>query len=141
MCSAVSASPITGRIGWYPENKVWVYDSETQSWSALPPMPTLRGALAAVGEDSVGMELSDGLTAGGRVEVVGTMEVFDTEKNSWTTLKSMPCAQVRYVIGESSYSRFPTEALRESCRVFRLGEAEHYEITVVVVNGIRQRRH
>ena len=34
--------PNTGMIGWYPENKAWAYDTETQSWSALPPMPTRR---------------------------------------------------------------------------------------------------
>src|ERR1700724_2586348 len=44
--------PDTGRIGWYPENKAWVYDTETQSWSGLPPMPTPRGALAAVAVDT-----------------------------------------------------------------------------------------
>ena len=92
--------PDTGRIGWYPENKAWVYDTETQSWSALPPMPTPRGALAAVAVGNkiyvvggaripVGMELSDGLTVSGPVELLGTMDVFDTEMNSWTVLKSM----------------------------------------------------
>jgi N-acetylneuraminic acid mutarotase len=92
--------PDTGRVGWYPENKAWAYDTETQGWSALPPMPTPRGALAAVAVGNKiyavggakipsGIELSDGLTAGGPVELLGTMEVFDTEQNSWTTLKSM----------------------------------------------------
>ena len=40
--------PDTGKVGWYPENKAWVFDLDTQKWSALPPMPTTRGALAAV---------------------------------------------------------------------------------------------
>jgi N-acetylneuraminic acid mutarotase len=120
--------PDTGRIGWYPENKAWVYDTETQSWSALPPMPTSRGAFAAVAVDNKiyavggakipsGMELADGLNAGGRVEIVGTVEVFDTEKNTWTTLKPMPLARNHhdvayldgklYVIGGTIGSCFP----------------------------------
>jgi N-acetylneuraminic acid mutarotase len=120
--------PDEGRIGWVPENKAWVYDTETQSWSALPPMPTPRGALAAVAVDNKiyvvggakipsGMELPGGLTAGGPVELVGTMEVFDTEKNSWTTLKSMPLPRNHhdvahldgklYVIGGMVGSCFP----------------------------------
>ena len=120
--------PDTGRIGWYPENKVWVYDTETQSWSALPPMPTPRGAFAAVAVENkiyavggakipVGMELADGLNVGGPVEILGTMEVFDIEKNSWTTLKSMPLARNHhdvayldgklYVIGGTIGSCFP----------------------------------
>src|SRR5258707_4372340 len=40
--------PDTGKVGWYPENKAWAFDLDTQKWSALPPMPTTRGALAAV---------------------------------------------------------------------------------------------
>jgi N-acetylneuraminic acid mutarotase len=120
--------PDTGRIGWYPENKAWVYDTETQSWSALPPMPTPRGALAAVAVENkiytvggakipAGMEIPDGLNVRGPVELVGTVEVFDTEKNSWTTLKSMPLARNHhdvayldgklYVIGGTIGSCFP----------------------------------
>src|SRR3989442_9979187 len=40
--------PTTGKVGWYPENKAWVFDLDSGQWSALPPMPTARGALAAV---------------------------------------------------------------------------------------------
>lgn len=93
--------PDTGRIGWYPEDKTWVFDTETQNWSALPPMPTPRGALAAVAVGNKiyvvggakipsGTELADGLNVGGPVAILGTTEVFDTETNTWTTLKSMP---------------------------------------------------
>ena len=120
--------PDTGRIGWYPENKAWVYDTETETWSALPPMPTARGGLAAVAVDSKiyvvggakipsGRELVDGLNPGGPVELVGTMEVFDTENNSWTTLKPMTLPRNHhdvayldgklYVIGGTIGSCFP----------------------------------
>ena len=92
--------PNTGNIGWYPENKAWVYDSETQDWSELPPMPTPRGALtaAAVGNKIYvaggakipsGVRLPDGLNAGSPVEILGTMEMFDTETKTWTALRPM----------------------------------------------------
>jgi len=92
--------PDTGKVGWYPENKAWVFDLDRKTWSALPPMPTPRGALAAVAVGKkiyvsggaripAGMSLPDGLTPGGPVELLGTLEVFDTETNKWTELKPM----------------------------------------------------
>lgn len=92
--------PDNGKSGWYPENKAWVFDMDKKTWSALPPMPTPRGALAAVAVGKkiyvsggakipAGMDLPDGLTPGGAVELLGTLEVFDTETNTWTTLKPM----------------------------------------------------
>jgi N-acetylneuraminic acid mutarotase len=93
--------PDTGKVGWYPEKKAWVFDVDTQKWSELPDMPTARGALAAVAVDKKiyviggagipkGAQLPDGLTPGGAVELLGTTEVFDTETNSWSALASMP---------------------------------------------------
>jgi N-acetylneuraminic acid mutarotase len=93
--------PDSGKIGWYPENKAWVFDLDSQQWSALPDMPTARGALAAVavgkkiyviGGANIpsGTQLPDGLTPGGSVELLGTNEVFDTETNKWSTLAPMP---------------------------------------------------
>ena len=93
--------PDNGKSGWYPENKVWAYDTDTQKWSALPDMPTARGALAAVavgkkiyvmggGAIPKGKQLPDGLLPGGDVELLGTTEVFDTETNAWSSLASMP---------------------------------------------------
>jgi N-acetylneuraminic acid mutarotase len=121
--------PDTGKIGWYPEDKAWVYDSEAQSWSELPPMPTPRGAHAAVAVGNKiyviggakipsGMDLPDGLTPGGPIELLGTMEVFDIEKNSWLTLKPMTLPRNHhdiasldgklYVIGGTVGSCFPS---------------------------------
>jgi N-acetylneuraminic acid mutarotase len=70
------------------------------AWSALPPMSQPRGALAAVAVGTkiyvsggakipAGMNLPDGLTGGGPVELLATLEMFDTETNRWTTLKAM----------------------------------------------------
>ena len=73
--------PDTGKVGWYPENKAWVFDMDKGTWSALPPMPTPRGALAAVAVGKkiyvsggakipTGVNLPDGLSGGGhRVSV------------------------------------------------------------------------
>lgn len=94
------AVPPAGKGGWYPEDKAWAYDTKAQSWSALPPMPTPRGALAAtavgdkiyvVGGAKIpsGMSLPNGLTPGGPVEMLGTLEVFDTTTNRWASLKPM----------------------------------------------------
>jgi N-acetylneuraminic acid mutarotase len=94
--------PDTGKLGnWYPENKAWMFDLDTQKWSALPNMPTARGALAAVAAGKKiyvmggaripqGTSMPDGLFGGGPVELVGTNEVFDTDTNTWSTLAEMP---------------------------------------------------
>jgi N-acetylneuraminic acid mutarotase len=121
--------PATGKIGWYPESKAWVYDTQTQNWSELPPMPTPRGALAAVAVGTniyvvggakipAGMELADGLNPGGPVEILGTMEMFDTENKSWTLLRPMRLPRNHhdvayldgkiYVIGGTVGSCFPS---------------------------------
>jgi N-acetylneuraminic acid mutarotase len=120
--------PDTGKIGWYPENKTWAYDIDTQSWAQLPPMPTARGALAGVAVDKKiyviggakipsGVALPDGLTAGGPIEILGTMEMFDTETNTWTSMKPMTLPRNHhdvayldgklYVVGGTTGSCFP----------------------------------
>jgi N-acetylneuraminic acid mutarotase len=63
-------------------------------------MPTPRGALAAVAVGKKiyvnggakipeGANLPDGLFGGGPVELLATMEMYDTETNKWTTLAPM----------------------------------------------------
>lgn len=92
--------PDSGGNGWYPEDKAWVFDLDKGTWSALPPMSTPRGALAAVAVGSkiyvaggaripAGMSLPGGLTGGGPVELLGTLEVLDTQTNTWKTLRPM----------------------------------------------------
>ena len=93
--------PDTGKVGWYPEDKAWVYDVDSARWSALPNMPTPRGALAAVAVGKKiyvvggagipkGMQLPDGLSGGGPVDLLGTTEVLDTDTNTWTSVTPMP---------------------------------------------------
>src|SRR3984893_17153341 len=102
--------PDSGKVGWYPENKAWEFDLDTQQWSALPPMPTTRGALAAVAVGKKiyvnggagipqGMQLPDGLVGGGPVDLYSTLEVFDTDTNTWTKLAPMPTPRNHHSIG------------------------------------------
>ena len=108
MCSAVSASPIREGSAGIPKTRFGFTTARHKVGRRCRRCRRCGARSPLWAKIPVGMELSDGLTAGGRVEVVGTMEVFDTEKNSWTTLKSMPLARRRViVIGESSYSRSP----------------------------------
>ena len=90
----------TPKIGWWPESKTWVYDLDKQAWSALAPMPTPRGALAAVAVGTKvyvvggakipeGVNAPTGLIPGGPAELVGTLEVYDTVANTWKSLRSM----------------------------------------------------
>jgi hypothetical protein len=58
-----------------------------------------------------------GLNPGGPIEILGTTEMFDTEKNSWTTLRPMTLPRNHhdvadfdgklYVIGGAVRSCFP----------------------------------
>src|SRR5205085_8935953 len=93
-----------GNATWWPENKAWAFDVDKQTWSALPPLPTARGALAAVAVGTKiyviggagipkGVSLPDGLSGGGPVELYGANEMFDTATNTWTQLKPMSLAR------------------------------------------------
>ena len=92
--------PDSGKGGWYPENKAWMFDLDKQVWTRLPDMPTPRGALAATVADGKiyvigGAKIPananiDALTGGSAVELLGTVEVFDTKTQTWTTRRSMP---------------------------------------------------
>ncbi len=92
--------PDSGKGGWFPENKLWMFDLDTQTWTRLPDMPTPRGALAATVADGKiyvigGARIPDGakidaLTGGSPVELLGTVEVFDTRTQTWSARKPMP---------------------------------------------------
>lgn len=93
---------------WQPTNKAWEYDPASDSWKALAPMPTPRGAGQAV-------ELNGKLYVIGGVQsnepgnpgapiglgspaetVVGTMDVYDPATNTWETAPPMPTARNHY---------------------------------------------
>jgi N-acetylneuraminic acid mutarotase len=92
--------PDSGKNGWWPEARAWVFDLDQKKWSELAPMSQPRGALAAVAVGKkiyvsggakipAGTSMPDGLSGGNSVELLPTLEVLDTEANAWKTLKPM----------------------------------------------------
>jgi hypothetical protein len=114
-----------GFNGWGPVNHAWVFDLGTRTWSALPPMPTARGALcAAVGRKiyvlggasiPAGSPLK-GLIPPGPVQQSDANEIFDLDTQAWSTGKTLPTARNHmdaaavggtiYVIGGQVLSSF-----------------------------------
>lgn len=92
--------PDSGKGGWFPENKAWMFDLDKQTWTRLPDMPTPRGALAATVADGKiyvigGAKIPananiEALTGGSPVELLGAVEVFDTKTQTWSTRRPMP---------------------------------------------------
>ncbi len=94
-------NPDSGKVAWFPENKAWMFDLDKQTWTRLPDMPTARGALAVtaapdgkiyvVGGARIPDNAKiDALTPGGPVELLGTIEVFDTKTQTWSSRRPMP---------------------------------------------------
>ncbi len=101
--------PESGPPAWVPINNAWRYDPATDTWTALAPMPTKRGAAAAV-------------AAGGRIYVIGgaaqsqgdpspsvhpsrshrslpTIEEYDPATNTWRSRTDMPTARNHVAVG------------------------------------------
>jgi N-acetylneuraminic acid mutarotase len=96
-------------IAWHPINNSWMYDPATDTWKALAPMPTPRGAGAAaelngkiyvVGGANSGIPGNPGATVypTGPDRVVGTCEVYTIAANSWAKCADMPTARNHYVL-------------------------------------------
>ncbi len=79
MCSAVSASPIREGSAGIPKTRFGFTTARHKVGRRCRRCRRCGARSPLWAKIPVGMELSDGLTAGGPVEVVGTMEVFDTE--------------------------------------------------------------
>jgi N-acetylneuraminic acid mutarotase len=98
-----------GGPNWFPLNNSWEYDTTNDSWKALAPMPTSRGAGVAalvggkvyvIGGASVhpGAELV-GLTPTGPHRSLDTNEAYDIAKNTWETRSPMPTARNHMAVG------------------------------------------
>jgi peroxiredoxin/N-acetylneuraminic acid mutarotase len=84
---------------WQPIEDVWEYDPASDSWKALAPLPTKRGAAVAVeagGKIFVigGVTTVDGskdpfFTFFGPAQVLSTNEVYDPATNKWENRKPM----------------------------------------------------
>ena len=71
-------------------NSVKVFSPQTQRWRDAPPMPTARGAAAAVTIHHRIYVIGGTPTAVGQFNVV---EVFDLASGTWSTAPSMPTAR------------------------------------------------
>jgi N-acetylneuraminic acid mutarotase len=77
-----------GRLSWTPLDTVFEWTEARGTWEKRTPMPTARGALAAV-------------ALGGRIHALGgsdterlnTHEVYDAEAGRWTVANPMPTAR------------------------------------------------
>lgn len=98
-----------GGPNWVPLNNSWEYDTTQDSWKALAPMPTPRGAGVAalvggkiyvIGGASVhpGAKLV-GLTPTGPHRSLDTNEVYDIAKNTWSARSPMPTARNHMAVG------------------------------------------
>lgn len=101
--------PETGPAGWQPIDNAFEYDPAADSWKALAPMPTKRGAAVAV---AVGSKL---YVLGGATMLPGskdtaihparahrsltTVEEYDPATNAWRERSMMPAPRSHLAIG------------------------------------------
>src|SRR5215467_8993592 len=88
---------------WDPIDNAWEYDPAADSWKALEPMPTKRGAAgAAVANGKIyvigGAASLPGVTEAGihparPINVLATVEEYDPATNTWRTRRSMLVAR------------------------------------------------
>src|SRR5580692_4135771 len=93
-----------GKIGnlaaWTPIDNAFEYDPVNDSWRALAPMPTKRGAAVAATVGGKMYVIGGATTAPGATNpaihptvaqrVLSTVEEYDPETNTWRTRASMP---------------------------------------------------
>jgi N-acetylneuraminic acid mutarotase len=101
--------PETGPAAWVPINNTWEYDPAKDSWKAMAPMPTKRGAAEAAEVDGKIYVIGGATTAPGakenyinqqtRQNVLGTVEEFDPKANTWRARTSMPTPRNHMGIG------------------------------------------
>jgi N-acetylneuraminic acid mutarotase len=99
-------APKTGPPGWKPINNSWAYNPVTDTWKALAPMPSRRGAgAAAVVNGKIYVIGGVEPAPGPKEEVirlglntwpshaVGTNEEYDIATNTWRERSPMPTAR------------------------------------------------
>lgn len=98
----------TSYVAWHPINNTWMYDPANDSWKALAPMPSPRGAGEAVELDGkiyviggansgIPGHLDQTVYPQGPDRVVGTCEVYTVASNSWGKCADMPTPRNHYV--------------------------------------------
>lgn len=101
--------PTSGPAAWVPINNAWEYDPVADSWKALAPMPSKRGSPVAVAVGDKIYVIGGVGTMPGATDpainqstpqlVVGTVEEYDPEKNTWRERSPMPTPRNHAAIG------------------------------------------
>ena len=101
--------PESGPAAWVPINNAWEYDPAKDSWKALAPMPTKRGAAVAAEVNGKIYVIGGASTAPGakenyinqqtRQNVLGTVEEYDPAANTWRQRTSMPTPRNHMGVG------------------------------------------
>lgn len=101
------APPTSGPPGWVPIDNAWEYDPTNDSWKALAPMPTKRGAAAAaavngkiyvVGGAGIRPGSGDTMILPSRLhQILDTVEEYDPATNSWRTRSPMPTPRNHHI--------------------------------------------
>lgn len=95
--------PRSGPPAWVPIDNAWEYDPAKDTWRALAPMPTKRGAAGAavvngkvyvVGGATVPSGTKETAVMPSRPHLaVGTCEEYDIATNTWRERRAMPTAR------------------------------------------------
>ena len=101
--------PKVGAAAWVPINNAWEYDPANDTWKALAPMPTARGAAAATVVGDKIYVVGGGTLAAGAKEpyldfttkqnVLSTVEEYDIKTNTWRQRTPMPTPRNHVAIG------------------------------------------
>jgi len=98
-------------VAWQPTSNAWEYDPATDTWKALAPMPTPRGAGDAAEVDGKiyvigGVRSTKPGEPGAPIPlgstdqiVVGTVEAYDPATNQWQERSPMPTARNHFFAG------------------------------------------
>lgn len=124
---------------WQPIDNAWVYDPATDSWKALAPMPTPRGAGQAVALGGklyvLGGAMSDkpgapgapiGLGSPDQL-VVGTVEAYDPATNTWQTRAPMPTPRNHFLAAAVGGKIYAVDGRTGSCFVTKSGSTDLVE--------------
>ena len=95
--------------GWVPINNSWEYDPVNDSWKALAPMPTARGAAQAAELGGKIYVIGGGTLAKGAEKPyldfttpqnsLNTVEEYDPKTNEWRTRSPMPTPRNHVALG------------------------------------------
>jgi N-acetylneuraminic acid mutarotase len=100
--------PDSGPPAWRPLDNAWEYDPAADTWKALAPMPTKRGAAGAAvvngkiyvvgGANSLPGSSETGIHPARAHNVLATVEEYDPATNSWRARRPMLLARNHHAV-------------------------------------------